>query len=794
MRLALLALTLLIAVPSLAAKPVNPVGNAQKAAEVQIRQLLEPLLEKYCHDECKLMSVSTAIDLAIPDSVAPGFDDVDTHTSGDLAPTSGRVKLLINEKVGPVSRRKVLDLIQQYLDTLDFPVKIDTQLTRFPEPIESSSKIVEMRERVAKQFKETLNDLFRQFCPNQCLLADFNLATEVVNGEEAQYGTSGEFVQDGGLALRIRDLGATILVDDTLTPEEQANILEMARLKTNSFKNVSLTSKPLKFPRPAGFAGAPGPEGELNADGTPRLGANGRSSRSLSSEKNSSDSRSTDSRSLNDSRNSQSQSQSKSELDQKSTSNHNSQTSDTNNRQDKYERFEKIERVEQGDAIQKELDKFKIYGLVFACSVLSLLIFVAVAGFRKRTVETHTHGPGTGSHRGGDAGAHGDLPSGSVQDSPGGGALGTNAQKVAKNYEIHRMQEELTNLFAQQPKVAKQVFSRILTEEGVETTAQYIHLFGEGVVVDMLRDPSLQGDLSELMEYFAKNPIELSEDETLDLLKRLHNRAIAGKLVVLGNRSSNLFDFLVEMDAVQIMELVRTESVTVKAIVITQCDPQKRSALFGHLDEETRMTLLTELSRIDYLPRDFIFNVSAALKRKRRENPRLNTEALPGSEVLINLLERTAPHLQKAVIRKLEISSPESVRTIKSKLVCIEALRHLRDHNLLEVILSLKHDELLIFLRGTPGEARRAILDKCPKDLTSELEEQLANLAAPNRDVYQSLERKIMNRMKIMANDGQINLVETNERMLSSNAAEAFAADGEGTPAPVAQIKKAAGW
>src|SRR5205807_1611291 len=162
---------------------------------------------------------------------------------------------------------------------------------------------------------------------------------------------------------------------------------------------------------------------------------------------------------------------------------------------------------------------------------------------------------------------------------------------------------------------------------------------------------------------------------------------------------SNMFEFLAEMDGLQILEMIRNESLTIKAMVLTQCDPQKRATIYSHLDEDVRMKLLTELSRIDYLPRDFIFNAAQALKRKRKEDPRLNTEALPGSEVLITLLERTGPQMQQTVIKSLEASNPDSARTIKAKLVSVDTLRFLRDAQLLEVVLSLKHDELLQFLR-----------------------------------------------------------------------------------------------
>jgi flagellar motor switch protein FliG len=221
------------------------------------------------------------------------------------------------------------------------------------------------------------------------------------------------------------------------------------------------------------------------------------------------------------------------------------------------------------------------------------------------------------------------------------------------------------------------------------------------------------------------------------------------------------------MDAVQILEMIRNESVTVKAIVLTQCDAQKRSVLYSRLDEEVRMKLLTELSRIDYLPRDYIFNVANALKRKRRENPRLNTEALPGSEILVSLLERTGTGLQRDVMRNLEATSPDSARTVKGKLVSIETLRFLRDGQLLEVVLSLRHDELIQFLKAAPPNIREAIFSKSPRELVIELEEELVNCPPVNREAYLTIERKILNRMKLMANDGLINLVETNERMFS---------------------------
>jgi flagellar motor switch protein FliG len=704
----------------------------KKTAENQIRHLLEPLLDKYCHESCRLMNVNVTVDNAVGPELAPGFDE-ELKNGNDFSPSTASIKLLIDDKVGPVSRNKLLELLQQFLDTLDYPVKIDSQSTHFPMPQGSEGKIGELREKIAKDFQNKTDQLLREFCQNHCLLTDFNLQTEVVNGEEAQYGSTGEFIQDGDTAIRIKDISATLLMDENLSKEEQDNILEMVRLKTNSYKHVSLIARSLKFPNPS-----------LNA----YSGNGSYSGRGPASERN------------NKSSSDSSTSESKNELNSKFSNESNS--SDT--RVEKLNRIERIEKVENGDIVVAEMQKLKIPAIVFAGSVLALLLFIAATTLRRadsgssvqRVFQQTSDSTGQPSHQ---------------NNSSGEGASGKDPSNstLSKRYEIERLMEELSSVYAQQPRVAKQVFSRILTEEGVEVTAECIHVFGEGIIIEMLRDPTLQTDLNELMEYYAKNPLELKDDEKLELLRKLHSRTTAGKLVVLGNRSTNLFDFLGEMDGLQILELIRTETITVKSIVLTQCDTQKRTTIYSQMDADLRMKVLTELSRIDYLPRDFIFNVAAALKRKKKENPKLNTEALPGSEVLVGLLERTGHTIQQEVLKKLEVTNPDSARTVKNKLVSTDTLKYLRDGQLLEVVLSLKHEELIPFLKGAPADVRNAIYAKSPKDLVSELEEELTLAPVFSRETYQNVERKVLNRMKVMANDGLINLIETNERMFADN-------------------------
>lgn len=748
---AILLTVFMVAVPRTVKARQNSIGldATHKAAERQVHQLIDPLIERYCHDSCKILSIKVNVGIAEQEQVTPGFDD-DFKPNSDIAPSSADVKLLIDDKMGPISRRKLLDLLQQFLDSLDYPVHIDTQIAHFPLPEGSESKIAELRNRVAQSFQNTLKDLFSQFCPQTCLLADFNMDTAVVNGEETQYGQPGEYIQDGDAAIKIKEISATLLLDQYLTPEEQNNILEMAKLKTNSFKHVNLAVKSMKFPK------LPREANEERAVGSGKslrtgLGTS-RGAEMFRGESNITSNQKTDETNSN----TETRSENKSDtVNQNETHNKNEQNSST----EKHEHYEKIERVENGDAVQVELNKFKVFGLIFACSVLALLIFIAISSLK---TTSNLNLSDLGSLNSTKSKYSGDAVLGRMDSSAPIGA------ETAKRIEIEKLYSELSTIYAQQPRVAKYVFSKVLMEEGVEATAACMYIFGENIVVEMLRDPSLQRDITELMDYYAKNPLQLNNDEKLDILRRLYNRTVTGKLSLIGNMSSNLFEFLTEMDSLQIIELIRTESLTVKAIVLTQCDAQKRASIYSHFDPSVKMDILTELTRIDYLPRDYIFNVAHALKRKRKENPRLNTEALPGSEVLLSLLEQTHQKTQQDVLKNLETSNPESARLIKNKLVSLDTLRYLRDAQMLEVVLSLKYEELLQFLKGAPEEIRTAVLSRSPKDLVAEIEGQLGKMTTLSREAYHSTERKILNRMKVMANDGHINLLETNERMFGN--------------------------
>ncbi len=70
-----------------------------------------------------------------------------------------------------------------------------------------------------------------------------------------------------------------------------------------------------------------------------------------------------------------------------------------------------------------------------------------------------------------------------------------------------------------------------------------------------------------------------------------------------------------------------------------------------------------------------------------------------------------------------------------------------------------------------------------------------------SREAYSAVERKVLNRMKSMALEGQINLIETNDRMFGTAGEGAIPQDPNAvgqdrtqTATGPGQIRKVAGW
>jgi flagellar motor switch protein FliG len=722
-------------------------NDTKSQSERNIQQTIEPVLHKYCADDCKVLSIKASLTAGgAGDLFTPGFEEAPSED--EISVERAEVKILIDDRLGKTRRTRINDLLNQLFENSDFPVNIQLKATKFPAEADSSQKVSEIREKIRKNFEGLTQDVFQKFCPRNCLFSQFELETEVVSLEEAQTGNPSDYFEYQGTAVRIDQIGGTLVFDRIIPEADQKNLFDLVQLRAHPYSNLELKTKVIDFPKIKGEESeswsSPFATGYGNGN-TSERNLN-RDTKNTAESKSRSDSEEKNTSLRNDSRTEQNRTD--------------SLTKNSENKEEKFSRYEKIERVESGDALHAEFQQIKLFGAVISAMILLLLGWILFKNASKKSqseneITIQSMAPPAPS-----------TLSTTPPEEPSRLVRATKVEPTLR-FQIQNLKDSLITLFVENPRVTKHVFTKILTEEGIETTAAYISIFGETVVMEILRDPSLQSDINHLIEFYATTPIELSDEDQIELLKKLQARSISGKLTILSQNNKSFFDFMSDLDPEQIYALIREESLPVKGLVVTQTDHQKRSELLGRFDADSRSKLMSELSRMEYLPKEYIRNVASALRRKLKENPQLNTEPLASQEVLMSLLEEGTIEAQSEFIRSLEETHPKNAKKIKSQFVTLETLQYLPAGKLVEVLLALKHDELLVLFKGMESSLMNNVIQMLPADLSGDLQEELQSTPVPGREQLNAIERKVIHRLKALASDKVIDLYEVNEKLFN---------------------------
>jgi flagellar motor switch protein FliG len=352
--------------------------------------------------------------------------------------------------------------------------------------------------------------------------------------------------------------------------------------------------------------------------------------------------------------------------------------------------------------------------------------------------------------------------------SPQAGAISGGREIFSSKMRIEILKEDLLRIFMDNPKVARDTFSRMIKEEGVEQTAKYVNIFGPMIIFDLMNDPNLKRDLHDLGEFYYKASFAFNDEQILEMLSTLKTRVTASEIRVMAHRHAEQFDFLQNLDATQIFTLIAEEKPLVQSVVLTQLDHGRRRVVFDMYEGDAKVNLMRELCRADAIPKEFLSNVAKALHKKVLNRSDFDTEQLRSSDIILDLLEKSTVQAQRELMADLVKTNPEAARAIKLKLVTVEMLPYIKDGHLLEIVMGLEREDLLSFLVGAPEHIRDLLLSKAPSELSQSWLEDIEQISGVEESRYRLAEMRILGRVRNLANSGAIRLVDINERIFAA--------------------------
>lgn len=750
------------------------------------RQKISTIVGKYCGDSCELLNVETFVDEVAAEPEDVGFESVVSDIGPKLSIARIAVDMQVDDRVTSADRDRLGKLISNSLKTLSPTVQVRWSSVAFPQIGVSAEVEDRLKSQLQQKIQSTTQSVIDLYCPNECILTNVTVDGRIVSPDESRGVNERELVRDrGGRGiLRLDNVDVDLSIDEKMSEANRSRIYNLMKAKTRYAYPVNINLGVVDFPDAPAAAGGRGRGSNGGLVGTfdspddpwglERLRKTLEIFKSLASTKEIITT--TQSESVNRSNETTSTSQERSETKESRDSQLSKESLSATEKSSASETSKASEVSSSSLASKSENSQNYEYALYIGAFLLLAGILVALfirmssaAKDARMMMEAVQSNPqqqvGSRSDaNGGVTGSHASDPSAVLVN---GLSQVVSPERLSLRFKIENLRDEILRVCTDNPKIAKDVFTRMLQEDGVDTTSKYIHVFGPLVVFELINDPNLQRDLYDLSEYYHKSSYAFTDTQTLELLSSLKTKITASEIKLMTRRKAEQFDFLQILDAPQIFMLIREEKPQVQSIVLTQLEHQKRRTVFDMYEGESKVALMRELCRADAIPKEYLANVAKALHKKVHSRSEFDVEQLRSSDIIFDLLEKSSLQDQRALMADLVKSNPEVSRAIKLKLVTVEMMAYLKDGHLLEIVMGLEREDLLAFLVGSPAHIRELLLNKAPSELAASWIEDIEQLTGVEEATYRLAELKIINRIRTLANSGSIRLLDINDRIFA---------------------------
>jgi flagellar motor switch protein FliG len=726
-------------------------------------------LRRYCLDYCSLLSFDVA-SKEVFDAVNPdlGFDN---GASSERSFEADRVTadVLIDVRYGQRNTERLKKLIDSVVRTYTFPIDVVWTPIELPESDESAKSVAEVKRQFSINIRAELERVVRDFCPDECSITDLQVQVEQASIDDISDGSLSRYIFARGArgSVYVKGASAAVSINADMEEARRQRIENLLREVLHPYGSVNLSIRQMSFPRSADEIRRDREAERTDPYGLEKLrqmlaifkefaGTKEiirETSLSESTARNESSAlNSTSSSSIKESDRTASLSEEKSSSDSRS---------------------------ETGlFGLSNEM-------LYIIGALLLLLIIASAVGLRfvmsgRRMQQVVDEGM-SGQRVVGLAAMPGPMVHGGVAPAvPSLGSSGAGqSDDLVRMLEIQKIRDELIQTFLRQPKVAREVFGRILKEDGVQHAAKCVSIFGEIVTFELLDDNELKDGLTTLAEYVHKNVPRVEPKEELEILQNLKLRVAAGKIKVLTTKGTGSFDFLRAKSARQIYNLIVDENPESQSIVLTQLDKSKRNAVFDLFEGESKVGLLRALCQGRTVATEYLMSLADALRRKARRSGILDQGAMTGVDVLLDLLGQANLSEQQNLMAELDATNPEAARMVRSSLVTPETLQFIRDGLLIEVFLGLEPQTLGTFLAGCADHLRNLILSKVPREIAEDWYEMLSSIRSIDSENYRIAEMQILTKVRSFSESGMINLLEINQSLFPMHHQNGFASESE---------------
>ena len=195
------------------------------------------------------------------------------------------------------------------------------------------------------------------------------------------------------------------------------------------------------------------------------------------------------------------------------------------------------------------------------------------------------------------------------------------------------------------------------------------------------------------------------------------------------------FDYLQEISAERLYQLLKDESAPVQALVLSRLKPALAAAFIKSLDRERQKDIIGRMAKLSSISSEVVRRVDRAMREKSQTLSTEKGTALDGRGVLAEILKKMDPESEKSILSVLDENDAELGADVRKRLFTLDDIIRADDRFIQETLRAMSDGDLALLIAGKPEEFREKILTNVSKGRgDSVLEEEQLKKPIRKRD------------------------------------------------------------
>ena len=195
------------------------------------------------------------------------------------------------------------------------------------------------------------------------------------------------------------------------------------------------------------------------------------------------------------------------------------------------------------------------------------------------------------------------------------------------------------------------------------------------------------------------------------------------------------FDYLQEISAERLSQLLKDESAPVQALVLSRLKPALAAAFIKSLDRERQKDIIGRMAKLSSISSEVVRRVDRAMREKSQTLSTETGTALDGRGVLAEILKKMDPESEKSILSVLDENDAELGADVRKRLFTLDDIIRADDRFIQGTLRSMSDGDLALLIAGKPEEFREKILTNVSKGRgDSVLEEEQLKKPIRKRD------------------------------------------------------------